>query len=839
MEEQNLAIDKLKPFFHSDLSKSILDIIDYKKIDIEVKDGDGKIIHNIKQASFPVNWSYNTCRIVATKYFSRYKDKEENSAKAMVDRITTRIKEYSINDKYLTSNDAKIFKSELDYLLINQMMSFNSPVWFNMGNYPIGEEQLSACFCLKQEDSMESLLKVQTECVNIYKQGSGTGQLNRARSSKDILTGGGHPSGPLDFISARDGWAKSTKSGGITRRAAAMELIDCDHADVFEFIRAKAIEEEKAFKSDIYEKNFQNSNFTVRLSKKFWEKYKEKKEIKCYGTKGHMLLAYYPDDLLTETANGTWTSADPGLQFLDIIEKWSKYDCEEVTLICNPCAEYIGVEDSSCDLASLNVAKFINYNGTIKEKELKQAVFLTIQAMDLIVHNGKYPTDAIKLNSIKYRPLGLGYCNMGATLMELCIPYDSEEGRLFAAKFTALMNYYAMQASALLAKKHGKAEGYNERLTLKYFDTLEQNHIYKKINIKYKDCLVNLHNETKTLVAKYGQRNVDTTALAPTGTIAFKMGADSTGCEPLTALEIYKHLAGEDTIKLEYSCVVKAKERLKKQNQKLSDIEFEKMVEDSPIFLTAFKNRKNGKALTPKAHIDMVAYLQPFVAMGISKTCNVPEETTPEEIKQLYIYAHEQGLKSITIYRDNSKSFQVLTTSSSNNNKEINGERIELPEDLPAIRHKVIIGGHKMRIIHCNFPGTNKVAEVFTKMTRDGSTLSGLLDAWIKTLSIALQHGVPFESFYKHLSNTIFEPKGFTSNPKIRGCTSIVDYIMKYLKMQMEDNPNTKEIINKNIIENKNNASYAPICFECGSLTIPTGTCYTCPNCGASSGCGG
>jgi ribonucleoside-diphosphate reductase alpha chain len=827
---------KNKHFF-SKQGKNALDSVEYKKIDVSIKDSEGNIIHKIKDAMFPKDWTYNTCRIVASKYFSRHEGKEENSAKQMVNRITSRIKDYAITD-YKDKESAEIFKQELDTLLINQFVSFNSPVWFNMGNFPDGQEQLSACFCLRQEDSIEDLLRVQAECVHIYRKGSGTGQLNKARASKDVLKGGGMPSGPMAFIRARDSWAESTKSGGITRRAAAMELMDCDHADIFDFIEAKAIEEEKAFLSSVYDKKFQNSNFTVRLIDGFWERMNKNKQIHCLGIKGQKLLSYKPEDLLKAIAKATWRSGDPGLQFMDTIRKWSTYDMDKHVIICNPCGEYLGVEDSSCNLASLNVSKFVSLNtGHINKNALKSAVFTIIEAMDLFVHHAKYPTEAITKNAIKFRPLGLGFCNLGATLMMLGIPYDSKEGRAFAAEFTALMNYYSIQASALLARKLGVAEGYNHELALNYLDTLASDKVLLDIQ-KDNIYLEDMHRETYQLVKSHGMRNTTTTSLAPTGTISFKMGADSTGCEPLTSLITYKHLADEETITLNYECVDKAKAKLIRDGKYPEHVKDEEIFADK-IFETAFCGKGSpNKALSPKSHIDMVASLQPFIMMGISKTCNVPEKTTVEEIQDLYIYAHKSGLKSITIYRDNSKSFQVLTTSKDKPikpalNVQLANERIDLPEDLPAIRHKVTIGGHKMRIIHCNFPNTNKVAEVFTKMTRDGSTLSGLLDAFVKTLSIALQHGVPFESFYKHLNGTIFEPKGFTSNPEMRGCTSIIDYIMKYLKLQMGGK------INGKTKETSPSVSYAPFCHKCGSLTIPDGTCFTCPTCGAGTGCGG
>jgi len=838
--------------------KTILDKIEYKKLDIIIKDSDGNLLYELKDASFPKDWSYTTCRIISSKYFSRYKDKKETSVKEMIKRVTNRIEEYANLSNYGTHEDNVIFKEQLNFLLSQQMVAFNSPVWFNIGNFDLGEEQLSACFCLKQEDSMESLMKIQKECVEIYRKSSGTGQLNRARSKRDILSGGGKPSGPMPFIEARDGWAKSTKSGGITRRAAAMELMDCDHADIFEFIRAKAIEEEKAFTSSIYEKKYQNSNFTIRLIDGFWNKLSENKKIECYGTKNQLLLSYNPDELLDEVSKSTWRSGDPGIQFMDTIHKWSTYNVIKETIICNPCGEYLGVEDSSCNLASLNMLKFIDIDsGTIKIKELKKAIFIIIKAMDLFVHHAKYPTKAIESNTHFFRPLGLGFCNLGATLMYLGMSYDSDKGREFAATFTALMNYYALQASAIMAKNYGAASGYNKVFTLKYMDTLANDSIFKRISnrdtydiygsINIYDIAI-LHQETYELIKEYGLRNITLTALAPTGTISFLMGADSTGCEPLTALELYKSLAGEDTIKLEYDCVKHAKAKIKAKNKNKSDKELEKIYNNDPILLTAFEN-KIGKALSPKSHIDMVAALQPFIMMGISKTCNVPESTTVKKIKDLYIYAHEQGLKSITIYRNNSKSFQVLTSANEKKKEptfeeNITNKRITLPSDLSAIRHKVVIAGHKMRIIHCNFPKTNKVAEIFTKMTRDGSTLSGLLDAWVKTLSIALQYGVPFESFYKHLSNTIFEPKGFTSNEKIRGCTSIVDYIMKYLKLEMGGKLNGENKDEGKKDEGKKDesmtiSSYSPICHKCGNLTIPDGVCFTCPNCGASTGCSG
>lgn len=862
---------QMERFFTADIKGNPLDHVNYIKKDMVIKDHQGREIFHLKDGEFPEFWSENACRIVSSKYFCRRKDRTETSVRQIIERVTHRFCEFAIRDGYLDQESAEVFRDELRYLLVHQIGCFNSPVWFNLGLYEAGTEQTSACFILNLEDNMESLLKCQRDEVMIAKNGSGSGVVNsKIRSVRDMMSRGGRPSGPLSFMKARDSWANIILSGGVLRRFAKMEILHYWHPDIDDFVDVKGLEEEKARRlGPEYHPWFQNSNFSVRLDGKFWEKYKKDEDILCYDRRGDKVLHQYKARaLMRKIAEGTHRCGDPGVQYEDTMYKWITTRGDSTDIITNPCSEYIWYPNTSCNLASLNVVKFMDAQGNINYTALEKAVNTFIIAQDLLVHTSGYPTEEIFENTKKYRNLGLGFSNLGAALMRKALSYNSDEGREFARDFQSHLQYYSLKQSVRLAREIGPAEGYDEEKTL------------ESLSLSAEYLKGPLHRSWMALldeVKEVGLRNCQVSVLAPTGTISFMMDCETTGIEPVLYLKQVKNVVDGYRMEITIPSVEDALRKLEYPEETIlrimdhvvqkSTVEWcEDLLEEHlPIFDTSFSAFDGGRSLPPEAHIDMCASVQPFVSGGISKTVNLPHEITVEEIEALYLRAYEKGLKCVAMYRDGSKVHQVLEKPGEKKKKEEGqpkvrgfGERKKLPDTCDARRHKFSVGGHSGFLHYSCYPDTKEIGEIFMTMSREGSTLGGLLDCFAASISIGLQYGVPIDEYIRKFINTRFVPSGYTDNKKVRRASSIVDYVFRYLALEFERKdllgmpaedletngtshtpPSESASHNDDGINNGGGTILdGPPCDVCGSMTYVSGACYVCSNCGTTTGCG-
>ncbi len=855
----------------------------WAKFVASIKNADGKEIFKQEGVEAPSFWSQTAVNVVASKYFHGAigKKDREYSMKHLIDRVVKTITRWGFKDKvFLEEKEGKIFEEELTYILINQYASFNSPVWFNCG---IEEKpQCSACFINSVEDTMESILELAKIEGLLFKYGSGTGtNFSTLRSSKEALSTGGTASGPVSFMKGYDAFAGIIKSGGKTRRAAKMVILNVDHPDIMEFIEAKIKEEEKAkalieagYDGSVYGEAyrsvfFQNANHSVRVSDSFMEAVE--KDLEWYTravTSGKIVDTYKAREILKKISYGTWFCGDPGLQFDDTINKW--HTCKNSGRInaSNPCSEYMFLDNSSCNLASLNLLKFLKDDNTFDLEGYKRAIRLLITAQDIIVDNSSYPRKEITENSHLFRPLGLGYANLGALLMALGLPYDSEEGRAFASALTAIMTGEAYLQSIKLSQRVGPFEKFEEN-KIPMLEVMEMHRkALKKINLEGERKYLleeakRIWEEVLSKGEKYGFRNAQATVIAPTGTIGFMMDCDTTGIEPDLALIKIKSMVDGGTIKIVNKTVPRALKYLG-----YSDEEIEKMVnyisengtiEGAPyikekhlkVFDCALKPPRGTRFINYMGHIYMMAAVQPFISGAISKTVNVPEFTTVEEIMDIYIKAWKLGLKAIAIYRDNSKAHQPLAAGKKEKTiiqEKPFPQRRKLPDERKAFTHKFEVGGHQ-GYITVGMYEDNKPGEIFLTIAKEGSTISGLMDAFATAISIGLQYGVPLETFVEKFAFMRFEPQGMTKNPRIRFANSLVDYIFRYLaskflpeeeqeaygikpekqdkQLELFKNSNDKNII----------AQDGPPCMNCGTIMERSGSCFRCPSCGTTSGC--
>jgi len=868
---------------------SSYDEIKWEKRNAEIMNDKGEIIFKQEGVKFPDFWSQTAINIVTSKYFwgALGSKERENSARKLIGRVVDTFVEWGLKDGYFNAETAEIFGDELAHILLYQKASFNSPVWFNMG---IEEKpQCSACFINSVEDTLESIMDLAKIEGMLFKYGSGTGtNLSILRSSRERLSGGGTASGPVSFMRGYDAFAGVIKSGGKTRRAAKMVILNIDHPDIVEFINSKKVEEEKAkslirlgydssLGGDAYSSVFfQNGNHSVRVSDAFMRAFEEDREWYTKKVKGgEMVELFRAKDMMKMIAEATHTCGDPGLQFDSTVNKW--HTCKNSGKInaSNPCSEYMFLDDSACNLASINLLRFLKPDGEFDVEAFRHTVDIIITAQELIVSNASYPRDNIEKNSNLYRPLGLGYANLGALLMACGLPYDSEAGRALAATITAVMTGQAYSASAKIAEKVGTFAEYERnrepmlnvirmhRDALKNVDsTLVPEAVYK--------AAVEAWNEALERGGKYGFRNAQVSVLAPTGTIGFMMDCDTTGIEPELALVKYKSLAGGGKFKLVNKTVSRAlkmlgytEEQIKgilEYTEKNATIEGAPFIHNDhlPVFDSAFKPAGGMRFIHYMGHIKMMAAAQPFLSGAISKTVNVPEEISPEEIMEIYYQSWKMGLKAIAIYRDNSKGQQILTTNEKETGRKdsTSGEptRLKLPLERKAITHKFSIAGHEgyltVGMYESGMPG-----EIFIVMAKEGSTISGLMDAFATAVSLALQYGVPLDVLINKFSYTRFEPSGFTGNRDIGYATSIMDYIFRWLANKfLERMPQEQTVsITREQLETKipevsvddntvqtdlfKNQEDAPPCHSCGAIMIRSGSCYKCLNCGETSGC--
>lgn len=848
-----------------------------------------EVIFEQQNVEVPKTWSMTATNVVVSKYFSGKigSPDREQSVKQLVERVARTIADWGLRDGYFDSNqDAENFYSELTYLLVNQHLAFNSPVWFNCGIEP--KPQCSACFINSVRDTMESILDLAKTEGLLFKWGSGTGtNLSILRSSRENLSGGGTASGPVSFMKGYDAFAGVIKSGGKTRRAAKMVILNADHPDILDFIRCKALEEKKAWAlidagydggfnvpGGAYDSvAYQNANHSVRVTDEFMRAViKGDKWVTKSVMDNSPVDTHEAKSLMKEIAEATWICGDPGLQFHTTINKW--HTCPNTAPInaSNPCSEYMFLDDSACNLASLNLMKFRTDDGEFDVSKFCHAVNIAIIAQDVIVGNSSYPTKAIEKNSHNFRPLGLGYANLGALLMARGLPYDSEGGRAYAAAITALMTGQAYKQSAIISKAKGAFDGYafNREPMLRVIKMHGVEADYISDRYTPSDLLTaarKVWDDAYAFGRDFGFRNSQVTVLAPTGTIGFMMDCDTTGVEPDIALVKYKKLVGGGFMKIVNNTVPEALHRLNYDEEQiehiLAYIQKNDTIEGAPhfneehlpIFDCAFIPTKGKRSIQYLGHIQMMAAVQPFISGAISKTVNMPNDATVDDIQNAYIEAWRLGLKAIAIYRDGSKRTQPLNTSVDGENvKKQLAVRRRLSDERQAITHKFSIAGHEgyftVGLYEDGQPG-----EIFITMSKEGSTISGLMDAFATSISMALQYGVPLRVLIDKFSHMRFEPSGFTNNKDIPMAKSILDYIFRWLNkkfipvsdISITISPEVEQAIDDFSMQSKNTAekeaevyktqSDAPPCHECGSLMVRSGSCYKCMNCGATSGC--
>ncbi|MBI3005106.1 MAG: vitamin B12-dependent ribonucleotide reductase [Ignavibacteriales bacterium] len=856
----------------------------------------GEKIFEQKDVEIPKSWSMTATNVVVSKYFhgTLNAPDRERSVKQLIERVARSYYKWGLKGGYFASqDDAEIFYNELCFLLVNQYMAFNSPVWFNVG---VEEKpQCSACFINSVKDSMDSILTLAKTEGMLFKFGSGTGSnLSTLRSSRERLSGGGTPSGPVSFMKGFDAFAGVIKSGGKTRRAAKMVILNADHPDVVDFINCKADEEKKAWAlidagynggfnvpGGAYDSiSYQNANHSVRVTDEFMKAVLEDKDWYTLAvTTGKPVEKLRARDIMRQIADAAWICGDPGLQYHTTINNWHTSSNTAPINSSNPCSEYMFLDDTACNLASLNLMKFRKPNGDFDVVSFKKAVEVTITAMEISVDNSSYPTPAITQNSYDYRPLGLGYANLGALLMSRGVPYDSEEGRSMAAAITSLMCGEAYRQSALISKEMGPFKGF-EKNREPMLSVMAKHGIYaEKIDKNLVDddlweASATVWGDVVKFGKEYGIRNSQATVLAPTGTIGFMMDCDTTGVEPDIALVKYKKLVGGGLLKIVNQTVPEALQKLGYDDEQIEHIiayiDKNDTIEGAPhlnekhlpVFDCAFKPAKGQRSIQYMGHIRMMSATQPFLSGAISKTVNMPTNVTAEDIMQAYIEAWQLGLKAIAVYRDGCKRTQPLSTSldSAKEKPKAQPVRRRLPDERQSITHKFSIAGHEGYITVGMFEDGTP-GELFITMSKEGSTISGLMDSLATSVSIAFQYGVPLKVMVDKFSHARYEPSGFTNNPDIPIAKSISDYIFRWLSkkfMKEEDRPiDTTETSSVTIsadtkisasstkvgaIERKEKVVFetqadAPPCHECGSIMIRSGSCYKCLECGSTSGC--
>ncbi len=864
----------------------------------------GEVVFEQRDVEIPKAWSQQATNIVVSKYFRGQlgTPERERSVRQLIGRVVDTITMWARNHRYFAAeDDLQAFSDDLKHILVYQKAAFNSPVWFNCGFEKA--PQCSACFINSVQDTMDSILTLARTEGMLFKFGSGTGtNLSPIRSSKELLAGGGTASGPVSFMKGYDAFAGVIKSGGKTRRAAKMVILDAEHPDIVEFINCKVEEEKKAwalidagydgsFTGPAYSSVFfQNSNNSVRVTDEFMRAVLDDGvwETRAVRTK-EVMDRYQARDLMRLIAEGTHVCGDPGMQFDTTINEW--HTCPETDRIyaSNPCSEYMFLNDSACNLASINLMKFVKADGEFDAVSYKAAIQTLITAQEIIVDNASYPSAAIEKNSHAYRPLGLGYANLGALLMSRGLPYDSDAGRDYAAALTALMTGEAYAQSARIARDHGGPfSGYEKnrepflRVMRKHRDSMR--------DVNARNVPSDLYQASKTswddaveLGEQFGYRNAQATVLAPTGTIGFMMDCDTTGVEPDIALVKYKKLVGGGMMKIVNQTVPMALKKLGYTPEQVDAIvkyiDEQETIEGAPglkeshlaVFDCAFKAAKGRRSIHYMGHIKMMGATQPFISGAISKTVNVPKEATVDEIMQAYIQSWKLGAKAISIYRDGSKRTQPLNTSKDKTPAELAQQaaaslvagpvRRKLPDERKAITHKFDIQGHEGYITVGLFED-GQPGEIFLVMAKEGSTISGFADAFAQAISYALQYGVPLQALVDKFSHVRFEPSGMTRNAEIRFAKSIVDYIFRWLaskflspEAQFHAGVNGREETAAAPAEQMSfptaaapaskPASYstiqnqedAPPCSTCGAIMIRSGACYKCSNCGNTSGC--
>ncbi len=957
--------------------------VEWELRDAQITDSQAGVIFEQKNVEVPKDWSMTATNIVASKYLHGQigTEERETGVRQLVARVAETIRDWGMKDGYFRTNeDAATFHDELVHLLIRQHVAFNSPVWFNVGCERVEPKsdasnwhwnsttqqvefgvtgytrpQCSACFINSVKDSLDSILTLAKTEGMLFKWGSGTGtNLSPLRSSTETLSGGGTASGPLSFMKGFDAFAGVIKSGGKTRRAAKMVILNIDHPDIVDFIECKSKEEAKAHAlvaqgydgshpdSDAYSSIFfQNANNSVRVTDDFMVAVMRDTDFSTRAiVDGRVVNTYKAKDLLQKISEATWHCGDPGMQYDSTVNRWHTSKNTARINASNPCSEYMFLDDSACNLASLNLLKFAP-NGTFDVEAYRHAVDVVITAQEILVDNAGYPTEIIGKNSHDYRPLGLGYANLGALLMAAGLPYDSDAGRDYAACVTAIMCGEAYLQSSRIAELCEPLAPITDTVQTRLGVTTAENmpgaacpgwyinrepfldvirmHRASVNNINKSNVPASLYEASKACWdealahgEKHGYRNSQVTVLAPTGTIGFMMDCDTTGIEPDLALIKYKKLVGGGMIKIVNNSVPGALFKLGYTHEQtdaiVSYIDATGTIEGAPnvkdehlaVFDCSFKPAKGTRSIHYLGHLKMMAAAQPFISGAISKTVNLPNAATVDDISEAFIQAWKLGLKAVAVYRDGCKQSQPLSaagTKTANSTKddaarnaaavalaaEHNLEappravRHKLKEERMSVTHKFNIGGHEGYVIVGLYPD-GEPGELFVKMAKEGSTVSGLMDSFSLTTSIALQHGVPLKLLCEKFAHTRFEPSGWSSHPEIGYAKSIVDYIFRWLHLRfltgqqqmLFDNlrpkswpaaedvgdlngssgagsggsltPETRELRPGSIhaadaLAGMIDMGDAPSCSFCGSIMVRNGSCYKCMNCGSTSGC--
>jgi ribonucleoside-diphosphate reductase alpha chain len=887
----------------------------YDEVEWEVRDA---VIPNFKEGGnafeqrgveFPKTWSQNATNIVSQKYFRGPlgSPQRESSVRQLIGRVVDTIRGWGHKDGYFASaEDAGVFADELTHLLVHQKAAFNSPVWFNVG-VPDTPQQCSACFILAVDDQMSSILNWYVEEGTIFKGGSGSGiNLSRLRSSKEHLAGGGTASGPVSFMRGADASAGTIKSGGKTRSAAKMVILNVDHPDVGDFIWCKAVEERKArvlrdagFDMDLDGKDshstqYQNANNSVRVTDEFMHAYENDQDWKLKAVlTGETVETVRARDLMREIAQAAWECADPGMQYDTTINEWHTCPASGRINASNPCSEYMHLDNSACNLASLNLLKFMDADGSFDIASYRRAVEVVFTAQEIIVGNSDYPTEKIGRNAVAFRQLGIGYANLGALLMARGLPYDSDAGRAWAGALTAIMTGHAYATSARIAGHTGPFAGFapNRDAMLRVMrkhraaaDEIDAELVPESLLTAAKSSW----DEAVALGEQHGYRNAQASVLAPTGTIGLMMDCDTTGIEPDLALVKQKKLVGGGTMRIVNQTIPRALMRLGYDAGQATDV-VEYIAEHNSVaeaphlkaeHLPVFDTSMGDAAIHYMGHVRMMGAVQPFISGAISKTVNMPEEATVEEVEQLLLEGWKLGLKAVAIYRNNCKVAQPLSAEKKVKASEAApavipwSQKKRLPAVRPAKTISFRVGESEGYITAGEYPDDG-IGEIFLKVSKQGSTMAGLMDAFSIAVSVGLQYGVPLADYVQKFVNMRFEPSGITNDKDIRFASSLMDYIFRRLALEYLPVEQREALGIKSIDERKaaiegggaeaafapadppeppalrapvpqvvdltskpeSRAIDAPLCYSCGSKMQPAGSCYVCNSCGSTSGC--
>jgi ribonucleoside-diphosphate reductase alpha chain len=899
------------------------DTIEWERRDARIpnyKDGTDAFFQ--PDVEFPVSWSQNATNIVAQKYFrgTLGTPGRESSLKQVIDRVADTIADWGVRDGYFVDDEeAEAFRNELKYLLVHQRAAFNSPVWFNIG-VPGVPQQASACFILAVEDTMDAILNWYREEGIIFKGGSGSGiNLSGLRSSQEGLQGGGTASGPVSFMRGADASAGTIKSGGKTRRAAKMVILDADHPDVEEFIWCKAVEERKAralgeagFDMDLDGKDshsiqYQNANNSVRVTDEFMEAVLEDRdwELKTVIT-GDAAKTMKARELMRQISEATWECADPGLQFDTTINRWHTAPNTGRINASNPCSEYMHLDNSACNLASINLLKYLDDTDEFDVEAFEHTVEVMFTAQEILIGNADYPTEKIAETSRAFRQLGLGYANLGALLMARGLPYDSPGGRAWAAAITSLMTGHAYATSARTAARMGPFAGYADNADA--MQNVLRMHREEATKIDASLVATDLLNgacrawdDAVEVAGSHGVRNSQASVLAPTGTIGLMMDCDTTGIEPDLALTKAKKLVGGGTMLIANQTVPRALRRLgypdEQVDQIVAHVNEHKSIIGAPGFnpehLPIFACSMGDNTIHYTGHVAMMGAVQPFISGSISKTVNMPEEVTVEDIEDLHVRAWQLGLKSVAIYRDNCKVGQPLATQKKASENALAQEAERIVEHVITVKEPIrqkmprkrISKTFSFRVADCHGYVTvgefddGRPGEVFLKVAKQGSTLAGIMDGFAIAVSLGLQFGVPLRTFVEKFTNVRFEPAGMTDDREIRFATSLLDYIFRRLAVEYLPADERREIgvltvderlqptlpgveeagaVTQSGLDTLPVEDQAPeatqpaeaastmsstiegetvICHICGDIMQRAGSCYACPSCGTTSGC--